>query len=457
MVWDSSNTQVSQRHRGLVQLLKEKRAEGHFAGLPLEQRILVYDAALNEHAHSLKILGLAGQSKPYICLTTLDAKGLPAKILWSQSYSAPDQALSALDQKLGIAHRNQPKEPPVLMLVGGQDDPAWLETRSKLKALLADSWKAAQIQGALQLEASHPEIEDAHLALVDNKTQKVLWTKSIAAPEIALQSLGQRFGLVYKVPDQLDWEKDGSKLLRVAGGNIFIGRDNENMDCPRIQVPLAPYYYMGQNEVTVAQFRRFVQASGRQTDAEKAGRSFVFRDGKFVSVEGANWMHPKGPDSNAQDNFPVVHITYNDAAAYCVWAGLRLPNEAEWENATGGKDFPWGAQWNAKGCQHSVGLARGGAGGPRPVGSFPQGASPWGCLDMAGNVYEWTSNPYQPYLKDGPKNARMHGLRRVIRGGSFGNDEPSDFYTFRRTSVGTQDSTEAQGFRVCLDGTRPRL
>ncbi|MBT9588522.1 SUMF1/EgtB/PvdO family nonheme iron enzyme [bacterium] len=459
MVFDSRQAEVARQHRSLVQLLKEKRAEAHFAGIQLEQTISVYDHAVPAHAGALQNLGLSRGAVPMLCLVQLNQAGIPSQVLWKSTYDNPDVVLKALDLRLGIADRDRPKVPPLLILAGSQTDPAWLETHAKLKTLLDHEWKAARIQSYTQA-ASLAEVPAPGLALVDAGNRKLLWKKDLSAPDSTLHSLSSQLGLVYKAPDVLLWEKDGSTLMRVSGGLVSVGSDDPERpdDCkPRHTFELkTSYYYVGKTEVTVAQFRRFVEATHHQTDAEKAGRSFVFQGGGFTPVPGANWRCPKGAGSTSPDNFPVVHITYNDALAYAGWAGLRLPNEREWEHAAGAKNFPWGDQWNASACRNSVGLAAGASGGPAAVGSFHQGASPWGCLDMAGNVYEWTDSIYQRYTdKSPPSNSRMNGLRRVIRGGSFGNDEVKDFWTTTRTPVGSQDSTEAQGFRVCLDGTRP--
>lgn len=456
MVFDSRRPEVSQSHRALVQLLKEKRAEAHFAGIQLEQAISVYDHAVPAHAAGLRALRLGPSEVPLLCLVQLKPSGIPNQVLWKSTYNNPDVVLRSLDQRLGIAGRDQPKVPPLLVLIGGSEDPAWREANAKLKSLLDQEWKGARIQGYTQ-EAALAEVPSPGLALLEPDTRKVLWKRDLYPPDTALLSLSSRLGLVYKVPEQLAWEKDGSVLLRVSGGKVSIGSDVFAEDArPRHTFDLTqPYYYMGRTEVTVAQFRRFAQAASYQTDAERAGRSFVFRDGKFTPMPGACWRNVKGDGRPTPDNFPVVHITQNDANAYCEWAGLRLPSEREWENAAGSKVFPWGDTFISSACQHSVGRGLGASGGPVAVGSFPSGRSPWGLLDMAGNVYEWTSSPYIRYTNESPPaNSRMNGLRKVIRGGSFGNDEESDFRCTTRTGVGAQDSTEAQGFRVCLDGTR---
>ena len=110
-------------------------------------------------------------------------------------------------------------------------------------------------------------------------------------------------------------------------------------------------FWIDRTEVTNAMFAKFVAASGYKTDAEKVGKGWVF-DGASKSwkeTSGADWQHPRGPGGNVArlDQHPVVLVSWNDAAAYCAWAGRRLPTEAEWEKATRGTDgrkFPWGYQ-----------------------------------------------------------------------------------------------------------------
>jgi formylglycine-generating enzyme required for sulfatase activity len=122
-----------------------------------------------------------------------------------------------------------------------------------------------------------------------------------------------------------------------------------------------------------------------------------------------------------------VYVTWHDAMAYCRWLArvtgraYRLPSEAEWEKAARGTDgriWPWGNKWDSKRCNSR----EGGPGNTTPVGQYsPQGDSPYGCVDMAGNVWEWTLSllkdyPYDP--KDGREDAQAEGRRR-LRGGAF--------------------------------------
>ncbi|MBI3945181.1 MAG: SUMF1/EgtB/PvdO family nonheme iron enzyme [Armatimonadetes bacterium] len=206
--------------------------------------------------------------------------------------------------------------------------------------------------------------------------------------------------------------KDGMEFVFVPAGEFTMGSDDgQDDEKPAHKVSL-PGYWIGKCEVTVAQYRRFCQETGRQM-----------------------------PDGQGGDNHPVVNVTWEDAAAYAQWAGCRLPTEAEWEKAARGTDareFVWGAAWppprgagnfadvTAKTKHTDWTILEGyddGFADAAPVGSFPAGASPYGCLDMAGNVWEWCGSVYKPYpyrADDGREDPNDNSMR-VFRGASFGN------------------------------------
>jgi formylglycine-generating enzyme required for sulfatase activity len=182
-----------------------------------------------------------------------------------------------------------------------------------------------------------------------------------------------------------------------------------------------PTYYIGKTPVTNAQFRPFVEGDGYTNRAYWSDDGWQWRTEK-KRTQPRYWDDKKW-NGDAQ---PVVGITWYEAAAYCRWLSAqtgddyRLPSEAEWEKAARGDDeriYPWGNQAPNK-TRANFG---GAVGRTTPVGSYPAGASPYGVLDMAGNVWEWTRSEYRDYPYD-PDDGREEGsnpsgARFVIRGG----------------------------------------
>jgi formylglycine-generating enzyme required for sulfatase activity len=199
-------------------------------------------------------------------------------------------------------------------------------------------------------------------------------------------------------------------------------------EAPQHEVVLAGYY-IGRHPVTNAQFAAFVEATGYETEAEEEGRGRAIRDGRYTWVEGADWRHPDGPESDiaGKGDHPVVQVSWNDARAYCDWLGARLPTEAEWEKAAGWdpalgerRRYPWGDEWDAAKC-HIDRVDQGTA----AVGAYsPGGDSAYGCAGMAGNVFDWCSTRWgtsgdqcdYPYPYD-PEDGREDpaGGREMIR------------------------------------------
>ena len=188
-------------------------------------------------------------------------------------------------------------------------------------------------------------------------------------------------------------------------------------------VHVAPFRIM-RHEVTNAEFAAFVAAAGLVTDAETSGAGYLWT-GRWRRVAGADWRHPEGPRSTVagKSAHPVVQVSARDAAAFCAWAGLRLPSEAEWEFAARGRDgrrYPWGDAPPDQGAAARANFgtvlccAPDAADGYRttaPVGSYPTGASPFGLMDMAGNVWEWTGNRFPGRPQE-----------VALRGGGWGNN-----------------------------------
>jgi formylglycine-generating enzyme required for sulfatase activity len=186
-------------------------------------------------------------------------------------------------------------------------------------------------------------------------------------------------------------------------------RDHFLDELPQREVTL-PAFYIDKHEVTNIRFASFVRSTGYKTTAEERGGSLVFIRPKadFEYRADADWQHPRGPETSILGRmyYPVVHVSWEDADAFCKWdrfAGntKRLPTEAEWEKAARGTDgrlFPWGNEWDSDAANYSKLTPAGKVDekGLSPVGQYPRGASPYGVQDLLGNVSEWVADVYDP-------------------------------------------------------------
>jgi formylglycine-generating enzyme required for sulfatase activity len=303
-------------------------------------------------------------------------------------------------------------------------------------------------------------------------------------------------------------------MVWIKGGEMILGAtDDEGWldEYPAHRVTV-PGYWMDVTEVTNAEFSKFVLATGYITTAEQApnweemkkqmpegtprppdsllvASSLVFTPpSERVDLrnssqwwswkKGANWRHPQGPESDLEgkDNYPVVHISWDDAMAYCQWSGKRLPTEAEWEFAAkagnGANKYPWGIEeiesgspkantWQGTFPNHNTkwdqfyGLA--------PVKSFDP--NPFGLFDMAGNVWEWCNdwykadyfeekvciNPQGPSTGYDPMEPAVP--KKLIRGGSFMCNASycKGYRTTARMKASPDTGLENTGFRCVKD------
>lgn len=239
--------------------------------------------------------------------------------------------------------------------------------------------------------------------------------------------------------------KDGSTLVWVPAGVFQMGWRGEGPDEEPIhEVRFAEGYFIAKHEVTWRQYKAFAKATARRA--------------------------PAALENPVADDRPVVNVSWDDAAAYCVWAGLRLPSEAEWEYAARGSDgrrYPWG---NAPPDASRLNLRGVEQGGPQaaswrdpylesaPVQAYSKGASPFGCLQMAGNVWEWTEDSHtKNYLsapKDGSPVQLLGVLRKVSRGGSWW-DGIAQCQATKRVGNLLTTRTKAQGFRAARSHRGP--
>lgn len=227
--------------------------------------------------------------------------------------------------------------------------------------------------------------------------------------------------MVYIPPGEFEMGISEAKVIEVCDAVNGMAKYLDNAQ-PSRKVNL-PGFYIDKYEVTNEQYKKFVDATGYKTPQHWEGKNFPSGKGKH----------------------PVVWVTWEDANAYAKWAGKRLPTEAEWEKAARGTDgrfFPWGNKFERRVSNTD----ETGKGETTAVGSYKKGVSPYGCFDMAGNVWEWTSDYYLPY----PGNTRedeFYGKERyVLRGGSF-LDLKYDALTFVRSKFTPVTDDENVGFR----------
>jgi formylglycine-generating enzyme required for sulfatase activity len=295
-----------------------------------------------------------------------------------------------------------------------------------------------------------------------------------------------------------------TNFVKIPGGKFIYGSDNNYPEeSPSKEVEVGSFF-LSETTVTNAQFEEFVQETGYITVAEKVpdpmmypgvdpsllkpGAAVFKRTKKPVDfkdpnlwwhwIEGANWRHPLGPNSNIEKklNHPVVQVAYEDAVAYASWVGGRLPTEKEWERAArglyAGLDYPYQAgykidkvevlnrwlgqfpyQWNKTPGRPS-------APGTCPVKTFP--ATDWGLYEICGNVWEWTSSFYsQNHAQEccgsaaieRSRNPQSGIPRKALRGGSFlcAENYCRRFRVSARIPQDIESATCHIGFRVAKD------
>jgi iron(II)-dependent oxidoreductase len=240
------------------------------------------------------------------------------------------------------------------------------------------------------------------------------------------------------------------EMVRVPAGAFFMGSDDGPEDeRPRHRVELEAFF-IDRQQVTNLQFARFLNAVG---PLGKRGERFYDTDDSDARIhrrEG-QWLADPG-----HENRPVVEVSWFGAVAYCAWLGKRLPTEAEWEKAargTDGRKFPWGNDPPDRERAHF------GAGWNEliDVGRLPEGASPYGALDMAGNGWEWVSSAYRPYpyrAADGREDLTRDEVRGTRGGGHDSSAaELTTTHRGRHVSRNYRSGHHNIGFR-CARSTR---
>jgi formylglycine-generating enzyme required for sulfatase activity len=250
--------------------------------------------------------------------------------------------------------------------------------------------------------------------------------KTWAKISFGLITMGAIFAVIWQLAFSDKNLRDGAELLYVPAGKFIMGIDEgfEN-ESPEHSVYVDDFWIY-KSEVSNKQFRKCIDAD----------------------------ICAGNPEDYPRDNFPAVNINWYQAQAYCQWTGGRLPTEAEWEKAargTDGQTYPWGeSSTNCDLANYSACV-----GSSMPLGSYPDGVSPYGALDMVGNVWEWVADWYEAdyYNQENntinPQGPEESG-KKVLRGGSWG----SSIWTTRATSRNwfhPDFSSIAIGFRCVHD------
>lgn len=280
-------------------------------------------------------------------------------------------------------------------------------------------------------------------------------------------------------------------MICIPGGRFLMGTEEVSFPADGegpVREVTVDGFFMDAEPVRNWQFQEFVAAASYQTEAERFGWSFVFRGhipaerfaelvdqsvpglGWWCKVKGADWRHPEGPDSSidARDGYPVVHVSWNDAVAWCAWAGKRLPAEAEWEYAARGgleqKLYPWGDELTPDG-RHLCNIWQGvfpdhdtgedGFTAPAPATAFPPNG--YGLYGVAGNTWEWCADWFDPswHVTASPFNpvGPPGGTGKLMKGGSYlcHHSYCNRYRVAARTSNTPDSSTTNIGFRCVSD------
>ena len=285
------------------------------------------------------------------------------------------------------------------------------------------------------------------------------------------------------------------EMVTISAGSFLMGSNHEDgfggpEESPQHRVYL-PTYQIGKYEVTRGQYRRFIEDGGYTDPNYWSSEGWKWKESEFIIYAGMNGKFSKVVRPNKDekrrepehwkaeqewighgyghpvfiqtDQHPVVGVTYYEAEAYCKWAGGRLPTEAEWEKAASWDEekqhantWPWGDTWEPEYCNNPEDHNPAGGGykvnQSAPVGSYPEGVSPYGCMDMVGNAYEWVADTAKSY--PGNPEPFEHKGYHFVRGGCWDDGPFSVRCAYRgwylppgSSGVGPGDS-DYIGFRV---------
>jgi formylglycine-generating enzyme required for sulfatase activity len=291
--------------------------------------------------------------------------------------------------------------------------------------------QAEHIKKSRQDKLSKPECRSCHVGI--NYVSSPSATRKSIERGLLLKSLIQTTGSatestkVEQVPSN-----SATGMALIPEGEFVMGSNERWDDEAPEHISSTNAFHMDLNEVTNSDYKNFVVATQQ--------------------VAPYHW--PEGNIPKSKERHPVVYVSWFDASNYCKWAGKRLPTEQEWEKAARGQDgliYPWGNQWSLDKSNHPYKHST----GTEPIGSYPEGRSPYGINDMSGNVWEWVDSYYLPHPGNPVTRAEYGKDKRVLKGGSWfdclsygcGLSAP----TFNRSFFTPEVKNNSFGFRCAKD------
>ena len=326
----------------------------------------------------------------------------------------------------------------VLILKSG--DPLTAESFEKMgplrKECSTSCHQSEHILKANKNRYTQPECVSCHVGPYDKVALSPFSApKPAGSNNLLLKSIIQAMPDTQSKKPVTDKEKELNSMAYVPAGEFIMGSNERWDDEAPEHISETEAFYIDLNEVTNADYKVFA-------DATQRGHPFHWPEGNI----------PKGKEKH-----PVVYVSWFDADEYCSWAGKRLPTEQEWEKAARGEEgliYPWGNEWTLDKSnnpyKHSTGT--------EPVGSYPEGRSPYGLYDVSGNVWEWVDSYYLPHPGNPVTRAEYGMDKRVLKGGSWfdclsygcGLSAP----TFNRSFFTPEVKNNSFGFR-CAKSKKP--
>ncbi|WP_455208966.1 formylglycine-generating enzyme family protein [Kaarinaea lacus] len=337
-------------------------------------------------------------------------------------------------QTAPVAADSTDKHPHPIKLPNNSCSSCHTQDSSFIKAIVDDQSKCTTCH-ALKETAKSKTLQTAQAQqdILNLKQHAVVPKEKLPADS------GMRFPIYYKSSRLGDAPNE---MVLIPAGEFIMGSDNRLPDeGPQHKVSLDAFF-IDIYEVTNLQYKKFNDATKRRSPTHFRNRTF--------------------PEGKA--DHPVTYVSWEDADAYCQWAGKRLPTDQEWEKAARGTDgriFPWGNEFDAKNANTPLRWQQVGAfGDTTPVGAFEGGVSPYGVYDMSGNVWEWTASWYKAY-PDNKVPSESYGERyKTLKGGSWFD---CSFYNcgisapvFNRAFFAIRTKNDSFGFRCAKNADARR-